>query len=121
MEEKTSVPCIKCGRETVSNAVFCPECLADMEKHPVKPGTPVVLHQKPAAPLRRPPARKVRKPEEQIRSLKHTVTSLWAVIILLAAALCIVTGLWLNQRSAPVDDSLGGDNYQTSQTQTTSQ
>ena len=121
MEERKKVPCIKCGRETAQDGVFCEECLADMEKHPVKPGTPVVLHQKPAVPIRRAPTRKVRKPEEQIRSLKRAITTLWAVIILLVAALCIVTGLWLNQRSDPTDNSLGGDNYQTSQTQTTSQ
>ncbi len=120
MEEVKTVPCIKCGREITSDAVFCEECLADMEKHPVKPGTPVVIHQKPTAPIRRAPVRKVRKPEDQLRSLKRTVTYLWTVILLLTAALCIVTGLWLSQRGQ-ADSSLGGDNYQTSQTQTTSQ
>ena len=34
--------CMKCGKEVSEDQVFCPECLAEMERYPVKPGTPVL-------------------------------------------------------------------------------
>ena len=119
MEEIKTVSCIKCGREIESPAVFCEECLADMEKHPVKPGTPVVLHQKPAFSLRRAPTRKVRKAEDQIRSLKRTVTWLWVIIVALALSLGVITYFWLTHFGYQADAVRPGENYQTSQTQTT--
>ena len=35
--------CLKCGRETSSEQCFCQDCLLDMEKYPVKPGTVIQL------------------------------------------------------------------------------
>ena len=100
MDERKGIPCIKCGREIGPGAVFCDACLADMERHPVKPGTPVVLHQKPAFSSRRAPTRKVRKPEEHVRSLKRAIVWLWVIIFLLTAALATVTTLWLTKTDA---------------------
>ena len=119
MEEVKAIPCIKCGREIGPDAVFCEECLADMERHPVKPGTPVILHQKPAF-VRRNPSRKVKKTEEQIRGLKRTVAWLWALIVLLALALGVVTYFWLTRFGHQASTPLPGENFQTSQTQGTS-
>ena len=116
MEEITSIPCIKCGREITPGAVFCAECLADMEKHPVKPGTPVVLHTKPTTSIRRAPSRKVRKPEEQIRSLKRTITWLWVLICLLIAGLGVTGYLLLTAPDTQSNVTGHGDNYQTTQT-----
>ena len=43
--------CMKCGKEVSEDQVFCPECLAEMERYPVKPGTPVLLpHRSPITP-----------------------------------------------------------------------
>ena len=40
--------CLKCGKEIEHDQVFCPECLAQMEQYPVKPGIVVQLpSQKP--------------------------------------------------------------------------
>lgn len=119
MEEIKSVPCIKCGREIAPNAVFCTECLEDMEKHPVAPGTPVVLHDKPVFASRRAPNRKSRKPEDQVRSLKTTVAWLSAGVVLLAVVLTVVTCLWLSASNQTPDAPPPGENYQTSQTDTT--
>jgi len=119
MEEIKSVPCIKCGREIAPNAVFCTECLEDMEKHPIAPGTPVVLHDKPVFASRRTQGRKSRKPEEQVRSLKTAVAWLIAGVVLLAAALTVVTLLWLTEAKQTPDAPPPGENYQTSQTDTT--
>ena len=35
--------CMKCGRETKEDAVFCDECLEHMERHPVPPNTLVYV------------------------------------------------------------------------------
>lgn len=35
--------CMKCGRETAGDNAFCPTCLEQMQRYPVKPGTAVVL------------------------------------------------------------------------------
>ncbi len=35
--------CLKCGKKTEGQAVFCNECLVIMEQYPVKPGTVVHL------------------------------------------------------------------------------
>ena len=35
--------CLKCRREIAEGQVFCDDCLAQMKKYPVKPGTPVNL------------------------------------------------------------------------------
>ena len=42
--------CMKCGRETDDETAFCQNCLAEMEKYPVRPGTVVLL------PRRREPS-----------------------------------------------------------------
>ena len=119
MEEIKSVPCIKCGREIAPNAVFCTECLEDMEKHPVDPSTPIVLHDKPVFASRRTLGRKSRKPEEQVRSLKTAVAWLIAGVVLLATALTVVTFLWLGAAGQTPEAPPPGENYQTSQTNTT--
>ena len=35
--------CMKCGRETKEDAVFCEECLEHMNRHPVPPNTLVYV------------------------------------------------------------------------------
>ena len=39
--------CLKCGKETEEDRSFCADCRAVMDLYPVKPGTPVVLLQRP--------------------------------------------------------------------------
>ena len=39
--------CVKCGKKIAEDQVFCPECLAVMERYPVKPGTTVHLPNRP--------------------------------------------------------------------------
>jgi hypothetical protein len=38
---------MKCGREIDESQVFCTECLDEMERYPVKPGTVVQLPVRP--------------------------------------------------------------------------
>lgn len=83
--------CMKCGREIEEGQVFCPDCLEEMEKHPVKPGTAVLLPRpRPVSPVkkayakwRQPPA-----PEEMVVRLKKRLRILllvWLLTLVLLA------------------------------------
>lgn len=84
--------CMKCGRELEAEQVFCSDCLLDMEKYPVKPGTTVQL------PRRRETAsvkksyfrRKALSSEEQVKQLRvlvRVLTILLVVLTILASLL----------------------------------
>ena len=83
MDEKK---CLKCGRLCAENQAFCGECLAEMEKYPVKPGVVVLLPPKEKAV----PASRRRSaapsPEEQVAKLKKRVAALWLALTIAAAA-----------------------------------
>ena len=98
--------CMRCGKETKEDQAFCDECLEEMERYPIKPGTPIQL------PLRddTPPVRRTRfrlaesKWKDKIFLLKYIIVWLVIVIVLLAAALalCIcmllkITPDWINE------------------------
>ena len=80
--------CLKCGRETASEQIFCQECLLEMKKYPVKPGTVVQLPQRRDIPAARRPKRRSLSPEEHIRQLQKWVRFL-AVMLFLSALLII--------------------------------
>lgn len=99
--------CLKCGRKMEEGRVFCTDCLVQMEKFPVKPGTAVIL------PNRNEPT-SVRKAslrfhptltlEEQLRQLKrriHRLTLALTIMLLLFAALAFYTGHLLRAQSQP--------------------
>ena len=76
--------CIKCGRELDCEGVFCSECLSEMERHPVKPGTVVLL---PPRRVEQPTKKHTRKrrtltPEEQIKRLKRRNRILTVILVL---------------------------------------
>lgn len=84
--------CMRCGKDTVSDQVFCPECQQKMERYPVNPNTPVVLPKRTQAPpVKKPPRKPAIPPEEQIASLKRKVwflsASLFLVLCLSSAAI----------------------------------
>ena len=85
--------CMKCGRETVSEQVFCPECLAEMEKYPVHPGTIVLLpSRKPAAQQKKQSKKRTLPLEEQVKALKKRSRVLFLLLIIvtvIAAGLAI--------------------------------
>ena len=91
--------CLKCGAELKNTGVFCPDCLGDMDKYPVKPNITVQIPYRPApAPVKKKARRpKYVKPEEQIRHLKEVRKNLaiaLAVAVLLLAG-CIAALVWL--------------------------
>lgn len=82
--------CMKCGRETPSEQVFCDECLLEMEKYPVKPGTVVLLpRRRDSSALKKPAKRRTVPLEDQVKMLKHRVR-LFAIAAVLFAALSAV-------------------------------
>lgn len=80
--------CIKCGRETVDEDVFCQDCLLEMEKYPVQPGTVVLLpRRKDYSYTKKNSKRHVPSVEEQIAILRKQVGLL--IFFLLVAIACI--------------------------------
>ena len=112
--------CMKCGREIAAGQVFCEGCLADMEKYPVKPGTPVHLPPRKAEPpVKKAPARRRPTLEEQVRSLKKRLwivsVALTLVLALLAGALYLTVDYIVENQGKP----LPGQNYSSETTGST--
>lgn len=106
--------CMRCGVEITSGAVFCDACLADMETHPVKPGTPVNLpRREKQQPVKRSKKR-VHKPDEVIGILRRWVIWLMAIVLTLAIALSATIYLLVSQSNANDRDAQPGQNYGTS-------
>lgn len=102
--------CLKCNRETEGNQVFCSECLAQMKKEPIKPGTPITLPKRPPSKPRvniRPQIR----PEEQIEQLETQVARLHRWIAILVTVLMVLSGVFIYFLSS-YDNHFGiGQNY----------
>ena len=109
--------CLRCGRETDENQVFCKLCLEDMEKHPVKPGTSVQLPSRSALDTVRKPRVKPPTLEEEYSKLLHTVRILLLVLAALLMAFSISAGLLINLVNQKNEDTLPpGQNFGTAQT-----
>lgn len=84
--------CMRCGRDIEAGQVFCPECLQNMSRHPVNPGTAIRIPRRPDPQLKRAARRKAIPEEEQIRILKKrlklmTILFVICVVILIAMAI----------------------------------
>ncbi len=116
--------CMKCGREIDDGQCFCPDCLLDMERYPVKPGTAVLLPKRQSADSQKKGhTRRKGMPsqEEQIKALKFRVRVLTAMVFLLLAMVAamvlpayryffvdpVIPGQ--NYSAAPVTDSASSD------------
>ena len=83
--------CLKCGKETDRDQVFCDHCLGGMDAYPVEPGTHIHLPRNATAPaVRKPPSRKhVLSPEENVERLKKVSIWLTSIILVLSIALAV--------------------------------
>lgn len=106
--------CMRCGTEIASGAVFCEECLADMEKHPVKPGTPINLPRREKQQPAKRNKKRFYKPEEHISALRRLVVWLMALIIVLILALTATVYMLFHQPDQNDGNRLPGQNYGTS-------
>ncbi len=116
LNEVLAVDCMKCGKELKSEGVFCPACLAEMEKYPVKPNITVQLPVRKANsnPRRRPRRQRYVKAEDQIRHLKKVrnglIVTLLTVILIFTAAISILVHYF------DLDEEFDiGQNYNTSE------
>ena len=110
--------CMKCGKEIPDSQVFCEDCLADMERHPVKPGTAVQLPEHTELHQRRQMVQKKETtPEEEISFLKKMVSGLMLTVTILLLVLCMaVTSLLQLRKNITGDNADIGKNYHTTDT-----
>ena len=106
--------CMKCGREIPSEDVFCSDCLADMEKYPVKPGVVVQIPTRPAAPAVKKTVKRILSPEEQVKYLRKQVRRLWGALILSLLLTAAAVGLAVYGLQEGEIQFLPGQNYSSS-------
>lgn len=104
--------CLKCGQETQAENVFCQNCLLEMEKYPVRPGTVVQLpRRREPSLLKKIPKRHVPTQEEQILSLRKTVMIL---SVLLAVCIGVIALMFKPTMHYVLDEHVEiGQNYST--------
>lgn len=109
--------CIKCGREFDSDQAFCPHCLEQMEKSPVRPDTIINLPNRPDLSQKKPaPRKRVRTPEEQIRNLKKINMYLIVGLCLMTLAAGMLTMMSIDIFKQLDMQRLLGQNYSTVET-----
>ena len=88
--------CLKCGKNTKNEQVFCPQCLAVMDTYPVKADARIQLpnHANREGPKKSGKKRRPPSLEEQLVTLRRRNRRLVA-LLLVAALLLGVTGYLL--------------------------
>lgn len=87
--------CLKCGKETSKNQVFCPECLADMDNYPVRPDAPVQIPLRKEKEPVKTSRRKVLSSKELLRRQQKQLRLQSFVIFLLFCIVCLLGVLLL--------------------------
>ena len=83
--------CMKCGQETQGEDVFCLDCLTEMQRYPVEPGTVVLLpRRKDSSSAKKAPKRHTPAPEELVSSLRRQNAILLLVITACAIAIALM-------------------------------
>ena len=101
--------CLKCGRDTLAEQVFCQDCLIEMEKYPVKPGTVIQLPQHKDAPSPRRTKRRNLSAEEHIRQLQRRIRILAVLLFLSMLAILFLLIPSIEHLTEP--HYLPGQNY----------
>ena len=110
--------CLRCGRNTTGQQVFCDACLDDMSRHPVKPDVAVYLPvPKPSDSQKKQPRhrKKEHSAEELVPILRKRILMLVAIVVILLLMLCAAAaGVWFanNPQKEPIIPNIG-KNYQT--------
>lgn len=104
--------CLKCGKETQQEQVFCSRCLDSMAAYPVKPGTAVHLPKQTAAPVQKKALRKRSlNQDERISQLKKWNLWLAAAAAVLVLALALTIGALMRTCQALEQARNTGKNY----------
>ncbi len=108
--------CLKCGKETKENQVFCHGCLAVMEGYPIKAGAVIHLpHREPRTTEKKAQPAHKKEPMDQLVQLRRTTHWLMATIAVLSVLLCLCAGMLLQLLSKNDQPPVIGRNYTTSQ------
>lgn len=105
--------CMKCGREIQESQVFCQDCLLEMEKHPIKPGTVVQLPRRVETTGTKKLHSRRRgnvSPEEQVKLLKKRVRIL-TIALIAAIALLVALAFPTVEHLMEKNEILPGQNY----------
>jgi NMD protein affecting ribosome stability and mRNA decay len=82
--------CMKCGRETENEQVFCQDCLQIMEKYPVRPGTVVLLPRRRESTIKKSIKRYTIPADEEIKILRKRLAVLWFALVMCIAAILMM-------------------------------
>lgn len=109
--------CLKCGRETQEDHVFCDSCRQEMEAYPVRPGTAVMLPQRREEAASKKTKRHVKAPvsmEDQVRRLKKQ--RFWISFTAILIVLALISALVLTYVDYNKKAHRPGQNYSSTQT-----
>lgn len=102
--------CLKCGKDTKDEQVFCPQCLARMEKYPVKRDVHIQLpnHKNRDASKKNAKKKRAPTPEELVEILRTRNRRLLAIILVLALLMGATVFMLTKGEEAPdIIDNLG--------------
>lgn len=101
--------CLKCGKKTKDEQVFCERCLEMMEAYPVKRDIHVQLPSRPtaAAPKKTGKRRRNLSPEEQAVYYRRRSRRLAILSVLLAVVVCVTAAMLVHLVLNPEDAELG--------------
>lgn len=106
--------CIKCGKETKDDQVFCEACLVLMEKYPVRPGIPVMIPPRaPDAPKKPSARRRIISQEEQLSRLRSGLKGLSLALLCCLLALGLTISLLVHTAELYQEAQDIGKNYNT--------
>ena len=106
--------CLKCGKETTENQVFCSSCQEVMQDYPVKPGTAVHIIPREQRPQeKKPPRRKEADREDQLDRLRLVIRCLAAAVAVLSVLLCATAGMLIHTLGTKPAENPIGRNYTT--------
>ncbi len=106
--------CMKCGKETEQNHVFCDACLSSMSRRPVKGDVVVQLPVRTPAPARKPaPRKRQRTAEEQMHRLQSAVKWMSLALTCMVLALVLTVSFLVHTASQQHAGQEIGKNYNT--------
>lgn len=111
--------CMKCGRETKNEAVFCEECLEHMAKYPVPDHTLVYVpseKDRAAATKKHTTTHTVVSSEDQTKQLKREADMLRLMVILFALLSMFLGIISMETLKELEVTNLLGRNYKTAAT-----
>ena len=105
--------CLKCGKDTKDEQVFCPQCLAGMDDYPVRPDVHIQLpnHEARNNPKKNTKKKRAPTPEELVDILRSRNRRLLAIILVLVLLLGAAAYALTQGKDVPEIVENWGKNY----------